>query len=108
MICGLLLVFWVAIFAYKKRDLFHLLPYIVTFGIWLTPVFFTQQIIPQKISFVMNFNPMACSINFWRWILFDYGEFNLMWIVNFNVVLVLCIIGMYFYHRKEGEFSDFV
>jgi hypothetical protein len=40
--------------------------------------------------------------------LFDYGEFNFMWIVNFTVVLVLCIIGMYFYHREEGEFSDFV
>jgi lipopolysaccharide transport system permease protein len=108
MLCGLLLVFWVAIFAYKKRDLFHLLPYVVTFGIWLTPVFFTQQIIPQKMSFVMDINPMASSINFWRWILFDYGEFNLMWIVSFAVVFVLCVAGMYFYHREEGEFSDFV
>jgi ABC-type polysaccharide/polyol phosphate export permease len=56
----------------------------------------------------MDINPMASSINFWRWILFDYGEFNFMWIVNFIVVLVLCITGMYFYHREEGEFSDFV
>ncbi len=106
--CGLLPVFVIAIFAYKKRDLFHLLPYIVTFGIWFTPVFFTHNLLPKRFSFVMNLNPMTNVVDFWRWTLFDYGSFDFIWIINFFIVLVLCIIGMYFYNQKESEFSDYV
>src|SRR5690606_1221403 len=47
--CGLTLVFWVASFAYKKRDLFHLLPFIVYFGIWFTPIFFSGNYLPPKL-----------------------------------------------------------
>ena len=106
--CGLSPVFLIAIFAYKKRDLFHLLPYIVTFGIWLTPVFFTHNLLPKRFSFIMNLNPMANVVDFWRWTLFNYGSFDFIWIINFILVMILCIIGMYFYNQKESEFSDYV
>jgi lipopolysaccharide transport system permease protein len=106
-LCGLTLVFWVASFAYKKRDLFHLLPFIVYFGIWFTPVFFTGTFLPPKIQFLMDFNPMANVVNLWRWMLFGVGSFQLIWLLNFGIVLILCLFGMYYYNRKESAFSDF-
>ncbi len=106
--CGLLPVFFIAIFAYKKRDLFHLLPYMVTFGIWLTPVFFTSSIFPARFSFLMEYNPMANVVEFWRWVLFNYGSFKVIWVVNFFIVIILTTVAMYFYNRKESEFSDFI
>jgi lipopolysaccharide transport system permease protein len=105
--CGLTLVFWVASFAYKKRDLFHLLPFIVYFGIWFTPVFFSGTFLPPKIQFLMDFNPMANVVNMWRWILFGAGTFQWIWLVNFGVVSILCVLGMYYYNRKESDFSNF-
>ncbi len=107
-VCALLPVFWIASYAYKKRDLFHILPYLVTFGIWFTPVFFTPNLLPERLSLLMNFNPMSNVIDLWRWILFSYGSFQWVWIFNFAVVLALCIIGMYLYNQKESEFSDYV
>ncbi len=106
-ICGLTLVFWVASFAYRKRDLFHLLPFIVYFGIWFTPVFFSGTFLPSKIQFLMDFNPMANVIKMWRWMLFGMGKFQWIWLVNFVIVSVLCVIGMYYYNKKESAFSDF-
>ena len=105
--CGLTLVFWVASFAYKKRDLFHLLPFIVYFGIWFTPVFFSGTFLPPKIQFLMDFNPMANVVNMWRWILFGEGTFQWIWAINFGIVSILCLLGMYYYNRKESDFSDF-
>lgn len=107
-ICGLLPVFWIAIFAYKKRDLFHLLPYIVTFGIWLTPVFFSRDIFPSSVAFIVDINPMANVVELWRWTLFNYGSFKLIWLANFVLVSIGCIWGMYYYNKKEREFSDFI
>ncbi len=107
-VCALTLVFWVASFAYRKRDLFHLLPFIVYFGVWLTPVFFTNDLLPGRLSILMEINPMANVVNAWRWMLFDTTDFSPIWIVNFFVVAFLCVLGMFYYNKKESAFSDFV
>ena len=105
--CGLTLVFWITAFAYKKRDLYHLIPYVVYFGIWVTPVFFTREFLPNSVRSIMMFNPMANVVELWRWSLFSYSEFSFLYILNVIVVLILCLSGMYFFNRREIEFSDF-
>lgn len=106
--CGLTIVFWVAAFAYRKKDLLHSLPFIVYFGIWITPVFFSMEIIPANLRFLFDVNPMTSSINLWRWTLLGQGNFSLLWVVAFLGTLLLCMAGIYLYSRKENEFSDYV
>ena len=106
--CGLTLVFWVASFAYKKRDLFHILPFIVYFGIWFTPVFFSGNFLPEKFQVFLDYNPMANVVALWRWMLFGQTSFQWIWLMNFIIVFFACISGMYYYNRKESAFTDFV
>jgi lipopolysaccharide transport system permease protein len=106
MVCGLAPVFWVAGLGYKKRDLFHLLPFVVYFGIWLTPVFFVVNMLPAQVSDFLVFNPMASVVEFWRWTLFGLNAFKPIWILSFLIMTSVCLAGMFFFHRKEGEFSD--
>lgn len=108
LICSLSLVFLVASLAYKNRDLMHLLPYILYFGIWFTPVFFTETMLPDEISFILQINPMSSVVQMWRWVLFGFGDFNFMWVINFLAVIVICSFGMYLYNKKESEFADFI
>lgn len=105
-LCGLALVFWLGAFAIKRRDLFHLVPFLVYFGIWLTPVFFSANLIPERISFVLDYNPMANVLDLWRWSLFGTGQLKLIYLINFLIVLSLFASGMYAFSRKEGDFSD--
>ena len=107
-VCGLTLVFWVSAFGHRKRDVFHLLPFVVYFGIWLTPVFFVTEMLPIEVSSMLMFNPMSSVVDFWRWILFGFGSFKAIWAVTLFTVTLVCLGGMYFFHQKEGEFSDFV
>lgn len=106
-VCGLALVFWVAALAYRKRDLFHLLPYLVNFGIWLTPVFFSQSILPDSLHFLTDYNPMANVVSMWRWALFGSEPFRWLWILQFGWVSLALMAGMYYYSRKENTFTDF-
>jgi lipopolysaccharide transport system permease protein len=107
-ICALGLVFWISAFAYKKRDLLHLVPFLLTFGIWFSPVFFSSNILPTKYAFLLDLNPMANVVQMWRWSLFGFGQFNWIWGVNFLVVFVLLLLGIYVYNRKESGLADFV
>lgn len=106
-LCALAIVFWLGAFAIKKRDLYHLVPFLVYFGIWLTPVFFTSDLLPSKISFLMDLNPMANVLQFWRWSLFGIGELGPMFLLSFCAVLVLSLTGMFVFSRRESKFSDF-
>lgn len=105
-LCGLFPVFWVAALGYRKRDLFHLLPFLVYFGIWLTPVFFIADMLPEQFDAILLFNPMASVLALWRWMLFGLSPFEPQWMISLTVVAVLCFAGMYYFHRKEGAFSD--
>lgn len=105
--CGLTLVFWVASFAYKKRDLFHLLPFIVYFGIWFTPIFFSGDFLPEHLRGILNYNPMANVVGLWRWMLFGETAFQGIWLVNFGLITLFCFSGMFYYNRKESDFADY-
>lgn len=107
-ICGLTIVFWFAAFAYRKRDLFHLLPFAVYFGIWFTPVFFTSDFLPKKIQLLIAFNPMTTVVELWRWIIFGDTPFNYSCFITFILITFICLAGMYFFNKNENKFSDFV
>lgn len=106
--CALALVFWISALAYKKRDLFHLIPFLLYFGIWFSPVFFSSDILPSQYTFVLDLNPMANVVQAWRWSLFNFGEFKLIWILNFSLVGFLLLMGMYVYNQKESSLTDYV
>lgn len=107
-ICALCIVFWFSIFSYVKRDLLHVLPFILQFGIWFAPVFFSTSLLPDRLAIIMNFNPMANVVQLWRWSLFGDGQFHFLWLLNMVLVTLLTLLGMYFYNQRESQFVDFV
>jgi lipopolysaccharide transport system permease protein len=105
-ICALVLVFWVAAFGYQRRDLFHLLPFVVYFGIWLTPIFFTTELLPESVGWLLYFNPMAHVVGLWRWSFLSFGSLSLAYLFGFLFMTFLCVLGMYFFSRQESKLSD--
>lgn len=105
-VCALTIVFWVSTLAYKKRDILHLIPFLLYFGIWFSPVFFTSDILPVQYAYLLDINPMANVVQMWRWSLFGFGTFKWIWVLNFLILLVLFFASMYVYNRKESRFSD--
>lgn len=106
--CALCLVFWISALAYKKRDLFHLIPFMLYFGIWFSPVFFDKNILPVQYAFVLDLNPLANVVDMWRWSLFDFGSFKWIWGVNFLITASVFFIGMYMFNKRESSIADTV
>ncbi len=105
---GLFLVFLTTSLSYRFRDLNHLLPFVMYFGVWLTPVFFTKHILPETLRYLWYFNPMASVVEAWRWSLFSVWQFDILFLPAMLVIIPLCSAAFNKFIKSEQYFSDYV
>jgi lipopolysaccharide transport system permease protein len=97
---------WLGALTVKYRDFHQLVPFIVSFGIWLTPVFYPVTIIPAEYSFITYFNPVAGVIALLRWIVtgttFQVLNYVPVWLFCF----LLLLAGCRYFIQNEKTISD--
>jgi len=105
---GLTLSIWLNAITVKRRDFMHLIPYLVNYGIWLTPVFYPSTIIPEPYTdWIYYLNPVATTIELFRGAAFG-TPVEWMHLVSFAVVFILFILGTYLFKKIERNIADFV
>lgn len=105
---GLCIGIWLSAISIKHRDLQHLIPYLINYGIWLTPVFYPTTIIPAQYRDMMYYiNPIAISIDFFRYVLFG-SPFQLNYLLSFIPVIVALIIGVIYFKSAERNAADYI
>ena len=94
----------------KYRDFNHLMPFILQFGLYLSPVGYSSSIVPDGWRFVYSLNPMVGVIDGFRWLLL--GDNALVYwpgvFISVLLSVVLFIIGLRFFIRNEREFADII
>lgn len=104
---ALFIVFTVSALAYRRRDLHHLVPFLMYFGIWTAPIFFTENLLPAEYQFIWTVNPVASLVEIWRYAIFPSHSFDLTYLPALLACLPLLLIGFLIFVRQEGRFSDF-
>jgi lipopolysaccharide transport system permease protein len=99
---------FVAALNVKYRDFRYIVPFIVQFGLYISPVGFRSSIIPPEWRLVYSLNPMVGAIDGFRWcILDDSSPLDVASIsISLFVSLALMIIGISFFRRTERGFAD--
>lgn len=105
-ITGLSLAIWLSALTVRYRDFHHIIPYLVNFGIWLTPVFYPFTIIPQQYQFFTYFNPMAGVIAGFRFSLLGDTPPDPNFLISFIPVTLLLFLGLIYFRRIEGRIAD--
>lgn len=94
----------------QYRDFRYIVPLIVQFGLYVSPVGFSSSIVPEKWRFLYSLNPMVGVIDGFRWSILD-GETEL-YMPGFSVTLtlvgVLLVIGIWYFRRMERTFADVI
>lgn len=91
--------------ALKNRDLFHIVPFLVNFGIWFTPVFYPVSVIPSNFKNLIFINPVAASIQMFRWSYFN-DSFNNYIYLGIIISLIMFIIGFISFKNIEDKIID--
>ena len=70
---------WIAALMVKYRDFRFIVPFIVQFGLYLSPVGFQSSIVPSRFQLLYSINPMVGIIDGFRWCLLGTAARSFPW-----------------------------
>jgi lipopolysaccharide transport system permease protein len=101
---------WFSALNVRYRDFQFVVPFLLQFGLYLSPVGFSSSVVPENWALVYALNPMVGVIEGFRWAIL--GEnFSLRWEVQLISALFstfLLASGIAFFRRFERDMADII
>jgi len=101
---------WLAALNVRYRDFRHIVPFIVQFGFYISPVAYSSSIIPPQWRLLYSLNQMVGVINGFRWATLG-GESQLYlpgFLLSTRLVAVLLASGIWYFRKTERTFADVI
>ena len=101
---------WLAALNVKYRDFRYIVPFIAQFGLYISPVGFSSNIVPEKWRLLYSINPMVGVIDGFRWAILG-GEAKIYlpgFILSTGLVVLLFISGIWYFRKTERSFADVI
>lgn len=101
---------WLAALSVKYRDFRTVVPFIVQFGLYISPVGFSSSIVPEGWRWLYSLNPMVSVIDGFRWAIL--GNTAALYLPGFALSSVLTVLlfvsGIRFFRSYERTFADVI
>ena len=101
---------WIAALNVKYRDMRYIIPFVVQFGLYVSPVGFSSAIVPEQWRLLYSLNPMVGVIDGFRWAILG-GNTQLYWpgfLLSLFLVLVILVTGIVYFRKTEKTFADVI
>jgi lipopolysaccharide transport system permease protein len=92
----------------KYRDFRFIIPFIIQFGLYVSPVGFSSAVVPEHWRLLYSLNPVVGVIDGFRWCLLG-GESQLYmpgFIASLGMVAFLLWFGIRYFRKTERSFAD--
>jgi len=100
---------WLSALNALYRDVRYVLPFLVQFWMFASPVAYPSSLVPAKWRWLYGLNPMTGVIEGFRWALTGHGQPpGAMLAASSAAVGLLVAGGLIYYHAVEGKIADVV
>jgi len=101
---------WIASLNVKYRDFRYVVPFIVQFGLYVSPVGFSSNIVPAQWRLLYSLNPMVGVIDGFRWCIL--GGQSELYLPGFAASLAVATVFLWFgirrFRKNEKSFADMI
>ena len=101
---------WFSTLNVRYRDFQFIVPFLLQFGLYVSPVGFASTVIPEKLAVLYALNPMVGVIDGFRWAILGEG-FELRWnvlLISIATSSIFLVSGIAFFRRFERSFADVI
>jgi lipopolysaccharide transport system permease protein len=101
---------WVSALNVKYRDFRYIVPFIVQFGLYISPVGFSSMVVPDRWRLVYSLNPMVGVIEGFRWAIIgiDLPIYAPGFLLSIGLVVLILVSGIHFFRKTERTFADII
>jgi lipopolysaccharide transport system permease protein len=101
---------WITALNVKYRDFRYVIPFIVQFGLYVSPVGFSSSVIPEQWRLLYSLNPMVGVIDGFRWcILSGQSPLYLPGLAASVCVAIFFLwLGVHRFRNMEKSFADLI
>jgi lipopolysaccharide transport system permease protein len=94
----------------KYRDFKYIIPFVVQFGLLISPVGFSSNVVPEKWKLLYSINPLVGIIDGFRWaILGGSNEIYLPgMLISITIIILLLIFSIRYFRKMEKRFADII
>ncbi|MGL5807449.1 MAG: ABC transporter permease [Xenococcaceae cyanobacterium] len=104
--CGL----WLSALNVQYRDFRYIVPFVIQFGLYISPVGFSSKIVSGNWRLLYSLNPMVGVIDGFRWAILG-GEAEIYWMgfcLSVGLVMFLFVSGIWYFRKMEKTFADVI
>jgi lipopolysaccharide transport system permease protein len=94
----------------KYRDFRYIIPFVLQFGLYVSPVGFSSTVVPERWRLLYSANPIVGVIDGFRWALLR-GEAQIYWpgfFVSLGVTALMLLVGVTYFRKTERSFADLI
>lgn len=101
---------WLAALNVQYRDFRYIVPFIVQFGLYISPVGFSSSVVPEQWRWLYSLNPMVGVIEGFRWAILgrDTNFYGAGFLLSLVIVALLLISGVWYFRKMERTFADVI
>ncbi|MCX5823702.1 MAG: ABC transporter permease [Deltaproteobacteria bacterium] len=101
---------WLTALNVKYRDFRYIIPFVVQFGLYVSPVGFSSKVVPVQWRLIYNLNPMVGVIDGFRWCIL--GGNSPIYVPGFLLSLAIITfflwLGVSRFRKMEKTFADLI
>jgi lipopolysaccharide transport system permease protein len=101
---------WLTTMNVKYRDFRYIIPFIVQFGMYISPVGFSSNVVPVKWRLLYSLNPMVGVIDGFRWCILGNSS-TIQWsgfLSSMGVIVFLLWYSIRHFRKMERAFADYI
>jgi len=101
---------WAAALNVRYRDFRHIIPFVLQIGVYVSPVGYSSEIIPERWRLLYSVNPMVGVIDGFRWALLG-GNDVFFWegfVLSVALSFAMLFLGVWYFRRTEATFADVI
>lgn len=101
---------WLCALNVKYRDVRYIIPFVLQFGVYLSPIGYSSAKVPDEYQWLFHLNPMTFVIDGMRWSLLGVGDpfAGGWWMVSSAVSVLFLLFGVRYFRRTEKSFVDVI
>ncbi len=100
---------WLSALNVQYRDVRYTIPFLTQIWLFLTPIPYSESLVPDNWRLIYGLNPMTGVVEGFRWALLGKSaDTSVLILASISMVIILLVTGLFYFKRMERSFADIV